>query len=29
VVMNMWAKCYPKHKGANAGLIGKLNPSFR
>lgn len=29
MVMNMWAKCYAKHKGIYADLIEKLNPSFR
>lgn len=29
MVMNMWAKCYAKHKGVYADLIEKLNPSFR
>lgn len=29
MVMNMWAKCYAKHKGVYADLIEKLNPSYR
>lgn len=29
MVMNMWAKCYAKHKGVYADLIEKLNPAYR
>lgn len=29
MVMNMWAKCYAKHKGVYADTIERLSPTFR